>query len=628
MCGIAGIVNFNNKVDASILSSMTEALQHRGPDDTGYYVNTMVGFGHKRLSIIDLSASGKQPMQTKNGRWILSYNGEIYNYKELRKELEKLGCIFNSNTDSEVVLNAFAIWGLDACLKFNGMYAFSVWDNHKQELTLVRDRYGIKPLYYSLIGNVFLFASEIKSILKYPDYSTNLDKEALIEYFTFQNFFTKKTLFENVHLLPSASYLVFKKPNTFEIKQYWDYHFMEPEKVKPKTEYLEELNFLFRQAVERQLVSDVPVGAYLSGGMDSGSITMVASNLYKSLQTFTVGCDVRTASGIELSYDERETAEYISYLAQTEHYEMVLKPGDMERIMPSLVWHMEEPRVGQSYPNFYASKLASKFVKVVLAGSGGDELFGGYPWRYYRATINDDFEQYVDKYYNYWQRLIPDNVVKDIFSPLGTAQSVSTRDIFKNVFCLRNETPKRPEDYINCSLYFEAKTFLHGLFVMEDKLSMAYGLETRLPFLDNDLVEFSQKLPVKYKLGNLSKIVKLNENEPGPKTRKFFNKTNDGKLLLREAMRKYIPNEILSKTKQGFSTPDASWFKGESIEFVKRQLFSKNTSIYEFLDRKTIENLVTDHFDGKVNRRLLIWSLLYFELWCQIFLMGNFPNRL
>jgi asparagine synthase (glutamine-hydrolysing) len=294
---------------------------------------------------------------------------------------------------------------------------------------------------------------------------------------------------------------------------------------------------------------------------------------------------------------------------------MVLKAGDLERVMPRLARHIEEPRVGQSYPNFYTAQLASKFVKVALAGSGGDELFGGYPWRYYRAVVNDDFEHYVDKYYAFWQRLLPNSAIKRVLAPVwADVQHVWTRDIFRNVFTKHAENLTRPEDYVNHSLYLEAKTFLHGLLVMEDKLSMAHGLETRVPFLDNELVDFAMRLPVRLKLGNLAEVVRQDENEPGPKTARYA-RANDGKLLLRRLMERYVPEDVSQRAKQGFSAPDASWFKGESIEYVRRTILSPKARIFDVLDHEAVGALVKEHLEGRQNRRLLIWSLLSLEHW-------------
>lgn len=625
MCGIVGIVHLNGEpVSPVLLKKMTDAVAHRGPDGEGHYIDGAAGLGHRRLAIIDLTPAGQQPMATADGRYVITYNGEIYNFRELRIELESLGHQFHSRTDSEVVLKAYAQWGEKALDRFNGMFAFAIWDKRNRELFLARDRYGIKPLYYSAgVSGTFIFGSEIKAILEHPSHALDIDLEGLVEYFTFQNFFTDRTLFKGVRLLSAGSWLRVScgTPRAGEPVRYWDFSFDEPVSPAAEEEYVEELDRLFRQAVSRQLVSDVDIGAYLSGGIDSGSVTAIAATHLPYIRSFTCGFDLNSASGVELGYDERNAAEYMSYLFKTEHYEMVLKAGDMERVMPRLTWHLEEPRVGQSYPNFYVAQLAAKFVKVVLSGAGGDEIFAGYPWRYYRAVVNNDFEHYIDKYYAFWQRLLPEGSIAKVLKPVWPKIShVSTRDIFRGVFSARPGALTRPEDYINHSLYFEAKTFLHGLLVVEDKLSMAHSLETRVPFLDNDLIDFAMKIPSRLKLGNLTEVVGLNENEPGPKTKRYFEKTRDGKLILRKAMAKYVPTTITEKEKQGFTAPDASWFKGESIDYVKRVLYDKSGRIYEFLQRDAVLELVNEHFEGRKNRRLLIWSLLNLESWCDTFL--------
>ena len=622
MCGIAGYLQFGSGSSAPVLlKRMGNAIAHRGPDGDGYFSDGPYGVVHRRLAIIDLSPAGHQPMASRDGRYVLAYNGEVYNFQELRLELEALGYQFRSRTDTEVVLSALAEWGCGALNRLNGMFAFALWDRNERSLLLARDRYGIKPLYLARAGETLIFGSEVKAMLEHPALTAEMDPEALLEYMTFQNFLTERTLFKGVSLLSPGTWLKIDVDGAENRQQYWDFEFREPEEAGDHQEYAEELDRLFQQAVSRQLVSDVPVGSYLSGGMDSGSITAIASAQIPNLRTFTVGFDLHSASGLEMGFDERSTAEYMSYLFKTEHYEMVLKAGDMERCMKQLVWHLEEPRVGQSYPNYYAAQLASKFGKVVLAGSGGDELFGGYPWRYYRAVVNDDFEHYVDKYYGFWQRLLPNSSLKEVFRPIwGQVGSVWTRDIFRDVFIHHADQLVRPEDYINHSLYFEAKTFLQGLLIVDDKLSMAHSLETRVPFLDNDLVDFAMRLPVRAKLGNLGKVVKINENEPGPKTKKFFEKTRDGKLMMREVMRRYIPDRITDAVKQGFSAPDESWFRGESIDYVRDTLYRSNARIFDYLDRHSTLALVDEHLGGTKNRRLLIWSLLSLDEWCSIFL--------
>jgi asparagine synthase (glutamine-hydrolysing) len=616
MCGIAGYIDLKRQsASYGILKQMTDAIAHRGPDGEGHWVEDNVAIGHRRLSIIDLSPAGSQPMISADHRYVLSYNGEVYNYNELRRELESYGYWFSSNTDSEVVLYALAHWGDSALIKFNGMFALSLWDRRTKTLLLARDRYGIKPLYYSTQNNVFAFGSEQKAIMAMPDFQRKLNKPALLEYFTFQNIFTDQTLLLDLTLLPAGHFaLVDSDTGVVKRSRYWDYRFREPEQKADRQEYIEELDRLFRQAVKRQLVSDVELGAYLSGGMDSGSITAIAAHHFPYLKTFTCGFDLSSASGIELAFDERTKAEAMSARFKTEHYEMVLKAGDMERCMPSLAWHLEEPRVGQSYPNFYAAKLASKFVKVVLSGAGGDELFGGYPWRYYRGATSKSFEEYIDEYYRYWQRLVSNTQLKQMFAPVWSeVEHVWTRDIFRDVFATHDNDLDRPEDYINHSLYFEAKTFLHGLFVVEDKLSMAHSLESRVPFMDNDLVDFAMQCPVSLKLNNLNEAVRINENDPGVKTSVYFERTSDGKQIMRDAMSRYVPSTILSGVKQGFSSPDSSWFKGESIDFVKRSIKNRESKIYSFLDSGITHQLVDEHLAGIQNRRLLIWSLLSFD---------------
>ena len=404
MCGITGIYNLNGEpVSTTVLKKMTDVISHRGPDGEGFWADGNIGFGHRRLAIIDLSPLGSQPMQTDDGNFIITYNGEVYNYLNIRIGLESKGYKFHSKTDTEVVLKAFQEYGPECVNMFNGMFAFAIWDCSKKRLFLARDRYGIKPLYYFYNESIFLFSSEIKSLLKYPRFDVEISLEALNEYFTFQNIFSDRTLFKNVFLLPPATYLTIdvRKNNVFEKYKFWKCNFESQSDHLSENDYIEELIRLFKQAVNRQLVSDVEVGAYLSGGLDSGSISCLASQSFKDLKTFTCGFDLSSASGLELGFDERARAEYLSNKFKTEHYEVVLKAGDMERVMGNLIYHLEDLKVGQAYPNYYVARLASKFVKVVLSGAGGDELFAGYPWRYYSAIHSESFKNYIESYYDY-----------------------------------------------------------------------------------------------------------------------------------------------------------------------------------------------------------------------------------
>lgn len=624
MCGIVGIINCDNTpVSPKILQDMTEEIHHRGPDDTGYYVHHNIGLGHARLAIIDLSHSAHQPMISEDGNYIICFNGEIYNYQSIKKKLKDKGILFRSQSDTEVLLYAYIEWGEEILQELNGMFVFTIYDNIKQKLFIARDRYGIKPLYYYHTEKIFVFASEIKSILKHPSYNIAIDKKALVEYFTFQNFFSNKTLFEHISILNPGSFICLHMDRDYKItrKKYWDFNFVCDTSLLSEEYYYHELERLLIQAVKRQLVSDVEIGSYLSGGIDSGLISSIASRSLPFIKTFTCGFDLHSASGLELSFDEREKAEFMSYLFHTEHYEIVLKSGDMERIFPDFVNYLEEPRVGQSYPNYYVAKLASKFVKVVLSGTGSDELFGGYPWRYFCPESDISFNDYISHYYTYWQRLVPTHLMRNLFTPIWAEISdVDTKFIFKSVFKEKSQILEKPEDYINLSLYFEAKTFLHGLLIVEDKLSMANGLEMRVPFLDNDLVDFAMKLPLKYKLKSFQHNFRIDENSIGVKSEEFFKRTNDGKTLLRNVAYNFIGGKISDASKQGFSAPDASWFKGDSIDYVRTILFSGKARIFSLLDKDTVLNIVQEHFDGKKNHRLFIWSILYVEWWLRTYL--------
>jgi asparagine synthase (glutamine-hydrolysing) len=626
MCGIAGLLQRSGTVPDELLKRMSDAIAHRGPDGEGQYSDPPIGLANRRLAIIDPHPEGDQPLADATGEFVITYNGELYNFRQLRAELERGGRRFRTRTDTEVVLNAYAEWGAQSLERFNGMFALAIWDRRRRELFLARDRYGVKPLYYADLPSAFLFGSEIKAMLEHPGLSPSVSLPHLLEYFTFQNIFTDGTLFAGVKMFPAGHHMTITPDSRPRLERYWDFDFGEPERAASEEEYAEELDRLLRQAVERQLVADVPVGAQLSGGMDSGTVTALAARSLPYMNTFTVGFDMTSRFGLESGDDERKKAEALSYLAQSEHYEAVLKAGDMERCLPSLVWHLEDLRIGQSYPNYYVARLASRFVKVVLTGSGGDELFAGYPWRYYRAAVNQDFDDYVEKYYRFWHRLIPNRLLPRFFRPeiWREVQDVRTIDIFKKGLPY-SRVPQSAEEYVDHSLYLEAKTFLHGLFVVEDKLSMAHSLENRVPLLDNDLVEFAQRLPIRMKLRDLKHVVKLNENVPGPKTEAYFHETRDGKLLLRRVMSRYVPAEITNQVKRGFSGPDATWFRGDSIEYVRHVLMSPDAAIYEFLDPAGVQPLVSEHLEGRENRRLLLWSLLSFEQWCRIFLAGERP---
>ena len=577
---------------------MVRAIRHRGPDDHGVWTDGSVGLSNARLAILDLSDAGHQPMLGGDGRHVLAYNGELYNFRELAGELERSGHRFRSRSDTEVVLHAFEEWGPACVERFNGMFAFAVWDSVRRELFIARDRFGIKPLYYARTEDRLLFGSEVKALLA-AGHDVAVSPEALSEYFTFQNIYSNLTLFKGVHLLPAAHSLTVSADG-MRVDRYWDLE-LDPDESVSEDEWVVAIRAAFEAAVSRQIVSDVPVGSYLSGGMDSASIAAGAGRSIPRLMTFTGGFDLSSVEGLELVFDERADAELAASAFRTEHYEMVMHAGDMAWVLPELIWHLEDPRIGMCYQNHYIARLASKFVKVVLAGTGGDELFAGYPWRYALiedATRTDVFEQ---RYYEYWTRLVSDEEKPEFFLPdvWALVHDYAPRDVFRRVL-----EPAAGQDPISKALYFEAKTFLHGLLVVEDKVSMAHSLEARVPFLDNELVDIARRIPARLKHADA-----------------------DGKRLLRRAMVGLLPADLLEKKKQGFSPPDQSWYRGPTMNYIREILLDPRTLSRGWFQEQYVRRMLDEHTAGRVNHRLLIWSLLCFEWWNRLFIDGDAASR-
>ncbi len=627
MCGILGIFNLDKKpVSESNLRKMAGKINHRGPDGEGFYLKDNIGLAHNRLAIIDVSIKGAQPMTSKNNRWTIVFNGCIYNFLELKQELIVKGHFFNSESDTEVICEGLDEYGISFFERLNGMFAIGAWDNKTKELYLSRDRFGIKPLYYWFNKKTICFSSEIKAIIEHPDYKIEVDLDALNEYFTFQNIFSFNTLFKGVTMLPPANTVKINiESDSILHNSWWDYDFSKTNKSMSFDFAKKETRRLFERAVKRQMVSDVPVGSYLSGGMDSGSITSIASKHVDRLSTFTCGFDMSSVTGREANFDERRDAELMANHFKTEHFEQVMNAGDIKWSLPKLVYHLEDLRVGMSYPNYYISRLASKFVKVCLQGTGGDELFGGYPWRYYRVFDSISQKDYFDQYYDFWQRLVPDHEKEDLFTKevFDKIDENEPRRVFERVFTFNDKLKyDKPEEHINNSLYFEIKTFLPGLFLVGDKLSMSHGLEERFPFMDNDLVNFAMKVPVKHKLGNLkAEISKIDENETFNKKKAVsYQEFDDGKNVLRKAMSKFIPDSIINRKKQGFSAPDESWYRGENANYIKELLLGKKNISRKYLNEDYIFRIVDEHLNHGKNHRLLIWSFMCFEWWCRIFL--------
>lgn len=660
MCGILGAIHFSDLVNTDRLKSSLDLIAHRGPDFAAHLLiepnsqgsdlttytqldfskqssllpienvlfresfkrkKFQVYLGHRRLSILDLKSRSNQPMSILDKKIWITYNGEIYNYNELKKELIDRGHKFQTKSDTEVILASYLEWGEEFVSKLNGMFAFGIYDLRYNSLLMARDRYGIKPLYFHHEGQSLVFSSEIKPILNYLNQSPALSFTALNHYFTFQNLFGSESLFEGIQLLPAGYTLKCGLNGNITTKQYWDFDFSRPDRQISFEDACTETLRLLDQAVKRQLHSDVPIGAYLSGGMDSGSIVGIASDYINRLNTFTAGFELSRVTGVEASFDERADSEMISYAFKTQHYEQVIQAGDLAHILNAVIRHMEDLRVGMSYSNYYIAGLASRFVGVSLSGVGGDELYGGYPWRYYRVMHSLGRDEYFQNYYNFWQRLVNDDRKPKVFTDqISTLMDfTSPRRAFETVFegAKYGLNFERPEDHVSNSLYFEAKTFLHSLLLVGDKLAMAHSLEERFPFLDNDLVDFAMTIPIEYKIRNLDLIQRIDENI-SRKSSKFYMDCNDGKNVLRKALKKLLPEAVIRRKKQGFSSPDASWYRGENLEYVKSILLDENALLLEYIQKPFIEDVIDKHIKGE-NLRLLIWSLLSFETWCMEF---------
>jgi asparagine synthase (glutamine-hydrolysing) len=585
---------------------MTDAIAHRGPDGEGQWCEGSVGLGHRRLAIIDLSQEAAQPMHSLDGRYVITYNGEVYNFLDLRRELERTGSRFRSHSDTEVVLEAVIRWGIESAIqRFNGMFAFAVWDRETHRLLLGRDRYGIKPLYLYSTPSAFLFASEPKAIRTHKGFAARLDYEGLAEYLTYQNILSERTLLEGLRVFPRGSFgemALGTGSSDVHLKRYWEPRFTQSTTSASLVDVVSETERLLRQAVSRQMVSDVEVGSFLSGGIDSSSIVAIASQSTPGLKTFTCGFDMTRTQENEAGFDERRIAERLSRGFGTEHYEILVGPNELRRCIDRLTFHLEEPRVGQSYPNFYAAKLAGRFVKVCLSGVGGDEIFGGYPWRYMLNAAPQDF---FEQHFRLWNRLGGQETVQGLMKP--SAPNITHHDAREShrqfLGTIGLDAQSAPE-MLAAVLEFEAGTFLPGLLAVEDRLSMAHGLEVRIPFLDNDLVDFALTLPPQMRLERSSR--------PRSTSSGAIEAPLVGKYVLRLVSEAWVPSELAFAAKQGFSGPDASWFARENADLVRSAAVHLPENVF---DVDFAIQSVEAHVSGRQPNRLLMWSILSLSTW-------------
>ncbi len=630
MCGLCGIYHLDpaHRVDDQQLKGMTQTLHHRGPDDEGFYIQGNIALGHKRLSIIDLSSAGQQPMPNENERYWIVFNGEIYNYLELRQRLIARGHVFRSHTDTEVILHLYEDEGPQCLQYLNGMFAFVIWDSVERTLFAARDRFGIKPFYYVYDQSTFSFASEIKAILQTGLVTAELNRSGLADYLTFQFCLGDKTLFQNIHKLLPGHYLLLNAEGQLTVKQYWDIDFS-VDTDHTVSYFQQKLAMLLEDAVRLQLRADVPVGAHLSGGLDSTTVTCLTTSLLGgSFSTFTGGF----RDGPQ--YDETAYAQLVADKTGANHYEVFPTADDFIETMPRLIYFMDEPAAGPGlFPQYFVSHLASQHVKVVLGGQGGDEIFGGYTRyliAYLEACIKGGIEgtQEEDKYVVTFESILPNLPQLQNYQPLlksfwqdglfETAdrryyrlinRSKSTQPLFNSDFLAAADDYSPYEAYcdlfndpnchalINKMCRFDIKTLLPSLLHVEDRTSMAVSLESRVPLLDHRLVELVASMPPKIKF-----------------------KGGRSKHIFREVVRNLVPDEIHQRRdKMGFPVPLSQWYRQEPVRsFVKETLLGAKAQSRKMFNTQQVGALLDTERD--YGRGL--WGLLNLELWMQQFLDG------
>jgi asparagine synthase (glutamine-hydrolysing) len=622
MCGIAGIYHRDAPVDEKLLRRMTRALTHRGPDDEGYHCRSSIGLGVRRLSIIDL-AGGHQPISNEDGRFTIVFNGEVYNYLELRDELMACGHRFATRTDTEVIVHLYEDLGAECLTRLNGMFAFAIWDEAKQELFVARDRLGVKPLYYWAEGGTLLFASELKALLLCPSISRKLDRQAVADYLTFMYIPAPKTPFQEIRKLLPGHYL-WRGRSGFILRRYWSLaDYATPQEVS-KADAVARVRELLDDAVRIRLRSDVAVGAFLSGGVDSSSVVALASrHLDSPLATFSVGF----TSG---DRDELPYARQVATVHRTDHHEIRADPEHVIRLLPRLIWHMDEPSGDSAFvPTFLVSEMAAARVSVILSGLGGDELFAGYS-RYRLPFARWSLRM---RAYN----LVPELVRRGIVLPLAARlsekfhsrlvsatfrpaheQYLDSVTIFSSADKVRllggngwhhpDEAMKHylaypGEDPVNRLLYVDALTYLpDDILSLTDRMSMAASLEARTPFLDYRLVQFCAGLPGPFKLTSLA-----------------------WKIVLKEAMVPLLPPPILDREKWGFGAPVASWLSGRLFPYLRALLPAGLLVSNGIVNPQAVEQLLRS-FEAEPALGQQLWTLLVLELWARIFLEGAPPE--
>lgn len=623
MCGICGVFNQQSgePVSRDIIAQMANLISHRGPDESGIYLDGPVGLGSQRLSIIDLS-NGHQPMSNEKGDIWIVFNGEIWNYKALRKEFLEKGHRFRTNSDTETIIHAYEEYGADCIAHLNGMFGLAIWDLSRKRLLLARDRVGKKPLYYAHVDGSLIFASEIKSLLCHPQVKRQVDVQALADFLSVRYVPGPATLFAKISKVLPGHMLLYENGELKE-KCYWDFTFGKTENY-PVEDYIQGIRQHVKRAVEERMMADVPLGAMLSGGVDSSIVTGTMSQLMdEPVKTFSVGFDVP-------EYSELPFARLVSQHFGTEHHDLVVKCSDLSTYWPLLTWHRDEPVSEPSDLGVYLiSKLARQHVKVVLSGEGGDELFAGYPkyivdWlaRYYQILPGPVRDRLITPLI---ERL-PYNMRKIKMASRALSQpaperwmnwfgvfngqlknnllSASTRASIDGDAsrAFRRWLEKNPQrDDLSSMLYLDTKIWLPDNLLMKgDKMTMAASLEARIPFLDHRLIEFASSIPSNIKV-----------------------KPFQAKYLLKRAYRDFLPEPILTRKKIGFNVPVGIWFRGEQRNLITRLLLSERARSRGFLDSEFVAHILRDHLEGRTQYGNQLFLLASLELWFRVFIDHN-----
>jgi asparagine synthase (glutamine-hydrolysing) len=633
MCGINGIAfsaRSGRRIDAGVLARMRDVITHRGPDDQGIFSDGLIGLGHRRLSIVDV-ASGHQPMTNEDGTLHITYNGEIYNHADYREQLEARGHIYRTHCDTETILHLYEEHGAACVDHLRGMFAFAIWDQRKRELFIARDRLGVKPLYYAHTDDGSLyFGSEIKTLLTANAVKPEINFEALPDYLANHATSGEETLFLGVKRLLPGHTLVWRDGQV-EIKRYWDVSFAKTiDTARRDQDYIDEWADLFRTSVRLRLMADVPLGMFLSGGIDSSAIAaMMSTMVSEPIKTFSVAFKEREAN-------ELEYARLIAESYNTNHHEVVVSPEDFFSVLPKLVWHEDEPLAHpSSVALYFVSRLASQHVKVVLTGEGSDELLAGYA-RYRKtiynlalgaryhgampAAIRNAIRNRIDglpvnskvrqKLVRTFLSLQPDiesiyfdnfavfsrSIQNDLLTP-ETRVRTGALDPYAGVRSLLERTDAQsPLDRL---LYADIKTYLHELLMKQDQMSMAASVESRVPFLDHKLVEFTSGLPERLKLRGWTT-----------------------KYVLRKAMKGVLPEAILSRPKMGFPVPIGKWFRGPYRSIINEYVLSERALSRGIFQEDLVRSLVNRHDAGEDHSERL-WALVNFEMWQRQFIDGE-----